>query len=245
MSDEKHEIECEEHGHREVAFVCQHLANGQGLGFHQAIDDDDPCVLFPDAWCDSCEAIRDSEGGWTDRAQSAAAIRILCSGCYMQRRLLNWPRATHPAESELIRRSIGYLQQRQDALMHEYGLDRHQRFDWSQDTGLLVFSNGGVPAVVAEFQFVGSISTRTNTWLWSWANGSDLESVRSRMLEVRAYGEEHRLLRLSCPYWSAEEEDGWEMAAVAAHLLKAKGVYRTPHDHLLSFLLITEISRPH
>jgi hypothetical protein len=245
MSDDEREIECEEHGHREPAFVCTHLTKGQGLGFNQAIDDDDPWALFPDAWCDSCEEIRDSEGGWTDRAQSAAAITTLCSACYLQRRLLNWPGATHAVEGELVRQSIEYLQQRQDALAREYRLADHERYDWNQDTGLLVFSNAGTAAVVAEFQFVGSLSTRTNTWLWSWANGSDREGVRSRMREVRAYGEEHRLLRLSCPYWSAVEEDGWEMAAVAAFLLKAKGVYRSPHDHMLSFLLITEIGRPH
>ena len=40
---------------------------------------------------------------------------------------------------------------------------------------------GGRPRVIVDIVFVGSVSTRSNTWLWSWANGSYLENVKSRM----------------------------------------------------------------
>ena len=241
MSESHREIECKEHGKREATFVCQHLPKGEGLGFHQGFTDDDPNALFPDAWCDCCEAVRQSEGGWNARSESAAAISVLCSACYLKRRLLNWPRASHAEEAELVRRSVDYLRERQALLAREYHINQHERYDWNQDSGLLVFSNQGVPAVVADFQFVGSVSTRTSTWLWSWANESDLESVRSKMRQVRAYGEERRLLKLACAYWSAEETDGWHMAAVAAYLLRAKGAYRSPDAHKFAFLLMTDV----
>jgi hypothetical protein len=241
MSRRRADISCNEHGEREATFVCQHLPKGEGLGFHQGFGDDDPDALFPDAWCDLCEAVRQEKGGWNSRSEAIATISVLCSACYLRRRLLNWPRAGHAEEAELVRRSVEYLRQRQDVLARDYHLNHHERYDWNQDSGQLVFSNQGVPAVVADFQFVGSVSTRTNTWLWSWANESDLESVRSRIREVRAYGEEHRLLRLACAYWAAEEADGWNMAAVAAYLLKAKGAYRSPDGHRFTFLLMTDV----
>lgn len=241
MSEHGREIECEEHGTREATFVCQHLVKGEGLGFHQGSDDDDPPAPLPDAWCDSCETVRAEEGGWNDRSEAEAKIGLLCSDCYLKRRQLNWPRATFAEQAELIRRSLEYLQDRQDALVRAYRLNSHERYDWDQGSGQLVFSNQGLAAVRADFQFVGSVSTRTNTWLWSWANESDLEHVRAKTRQVRSYGEERRLLKLACAYWPAQEVDGWEMAAVAAYLLKAEGVYRSPHGHARTFLLITDV----
>jgi hypothetical protein len=95
--------------------------------------------------------------------------------------------------------------------------------------------------VVAEVQFVGSISTHTNTWLWSWANESFLEKVRAKVREVRSYGEQRSLLKLACAYWSAQEEDGWQMAAVSAYLLGARGAYRSPDEHSFTFMVMTDV----
>ncbi len=240
MSDTRY-VDCAEHGQREATFVCQHVVNGQGLGFHQGFGEDDPDAVFPDAWCDGCEAVRNHEGGWNERSEAVASIKILCSGCYLKRRILNWPRSTHAEQAELIRRSVEYLEAQQDVLRREYRLDEHERYGWDQDSGLLTFSSGGRPAVLANFQFVGSISTRTDTWLWSWANKSDLEPVRAQIRNVRAYGEDHRLLKLACAYWLAKEEDGWEMAAVAAYILQAKGAYRSPDEHKFEFMVLTDV----
>lgn len=234
-------VKCAEHGAREAAYVCRHLPHGHGLGFHQGFSAGDPDAVFPDAWCDSCEGLRREEGGWNERSEAFAAVQLLCSACYLKSRLLNWPRDTHVEEAQLVRRSIEYLQVQQDALQQDYRLGRYERFDWHQGTGLLVFSSGGTPAVVADIQFVGSVSTRTGTWLWSWANESTLEPVRSQVRQVRKYGEEHRLMKLACAYWSAEEEDGWEMAAVSAYLLKARGAYRSPEGHQLGFMIMTGV----
>ena len=48
-------------------------------------------------------------------------------------------------------------------------------------------------------------------------------------------------MKLACAYWSAEEEDGWEMAAVSAYLLKARGAYRSPEGHRLGFMIMTGV----
>jgi hypothetical protein len=240
MTEDK-AVECTEHGTRDTTYVCRHLPQGQGVGFHQSLEPDQPDTLFPDAWCDACEAVRVAEGEWNERSEAVAGISLLCSGCYLRARLLNWPRDTHTETARLIERSVPYLEEQQDRLRVHYRLNEHERYDWDQDSGRLVFSNAGVPSVVASIQFVGSVSTRSQTWMWSWANQSYLESVRSQVRSVRAYGDEHHLLKLACAYWGAEEADGWEMAAVTAFLLQAKGAYRSPGDSGFTFMVMTDV----
>ena len=220
MSEDQR-IDCADHGSQGRTFVCQHLAAaGQDLGFHRGFDPEEPDALFPDAWCDACEAVREREGDWNERSEK--------------------PRSTHSNLSELIRQSIAYLQPKQDLLTSKYRLSHHERYDWHQESGQLIFSNDGKPAVVADIQFVGSLSFRSKTWMWSWANESFLEKVRSQIRRVRAYGDEHSLLRLACAYWGADEEDGWEMTAVAAYLLQAQGAYRSPDEHGHTFMIRSE-----
>jgi hypothetical protein len=77
--------------------------------------------------------------------------------------------------------------------------------------------------------------------MWSWANSSLLESAKSRIREVRAYGDAHSFLKLACAYWDGGEVDGWEMTAIAAFLLKAKGAYRSPDERGSTFLVMTDI----
>jgi hypothetical protein len=59
-----------------------------------------------------------------------------------------------------------YLKAQQDILMAEYGMGRYERWDYDQETGEFVFSDKGIPKLIADFQVVGSISTISNTWLF-------------------------------------------------------------------------------
>ena len=102
-----------------------------------------------------------------------------------------------------------FLTERQDELMRDYKLKEHQRFEWDQATGVLTFSNNGVPAVRAKIQFVGSVSTLSNTWLWSWANPSVGASVKDKMTWVKVYGEERNFAALTEDQWVGDEIDGW------------------------------------
>jgi len=77
------------------------------------------------------------------------------------------------------------LSEKQASIMSEYKIGEHERFDWDQENGTLVFSNGDKPAVIAKVQFVGSISTKSDTWLWSWANSTILDNVKDEMHKVK------------------------------------------------------------
>ena len=62
-----------------------------------------------------------------------------------------------------------FMRARMDENKKEFQLDTFQRFDWSPWRGELIFSNGGVPKVVAKIQIVGSQSTKMSAWTWAWA----------------------------------------------------------------------------
>ena len=69
-------------------FVCSHLVGeATGLGFHRNEPTEDDA--FPDAWCDNCEIIRNSHGGWDNTPDELTTIRLLCSRCYQRARIRN------------------------------------------------------------------------------------------------------------------------------------------------------------
>ena len=134
-----------------------------------------------------------------------------------------------------------YLSKKQDILMKVYKLGEHERFDWDQESGSLVFSNNGISAVIAKVQFVGSISTKSNTWLWSWANSTVLDNVKDEMNKIKEFGNVQKFDALTTDKWKADEIDGWEMTSITAKVLEAKGAYRTTSSNGFTYMVITNI----
>jgi hypothetical protein len=77
-------IHCVRHGPALAAFGCQHLVHGSGLGFWHS--DNGP---YPDAWCGDCDALMMQTGHWTEGAEQAAGITIVCHRCYVNIRRRN------------------------------------------------------------------------------------------------------------------------------------------------------------
>jgi hypothetical protein len=237
------EVNCEEHGKADVTFVCAHLIADPVQRWHCArASTDNP---WPDAWCDQCNEAYLREGEWNENNETCVDIEILCHHCYEQllgKSVARLAGADLSAWHTFVKECHEELQIKQDTLRREYGLSRHKRWDWYQDRGELIFSNDGVPALVAKIEFVGSVSTASNTWLWSWADSSVSDTVRSRIAAVWDFGEERDFPHLMVPKWAAEEADGWDMAAVAAHVLDAAGIYRTPGDNGFTFILLMQMN---
>jgi hypothetical protein len=79
-------VSCDKHISDKVAFVCHHLIENTGIGFHEAFDSD-PGVEEEDeyqAWCNKCEKIRLKKGEWTDEAMVFANIKVVCNQCYFE-----------------------------------------------------------------------------------------------------------------------------------------------------------------
>ena len=148
-----------------------------------------------------------------------------------------------PRFVELVTAAHGYLTARQEHLKQVFGLSNYERWDWDDDRGAVIFSDAGVPKVAAQSQLVGSVSRKTGTWLWAWANEHIEPRHRRDLEEVRLYGEHHRIWQLTTPKWEADEVDGWEMTSIAAYVLQAKGAYRMPDTDLFSFAIFDAVER--
>lgn len=82
MSEFDKKVECGKHGLSAATFVCQHLASGEKLGFNVGYDPEFLDDLYPDAWCNECEKMLESEGEWNEVSEKYADIKLLCSQCY-------------------------------------------------------------------------------------------------------------------------------------------------------------------
>lgn len=80
-------VQCDEHGSRKPAFVCQHLNKSKVTGFHEAFPsdpDDDSEEDDLQGWCDACEIVRLKEGEWNENSMAFANIRLVCDRCYFE-----------------------------------------------------------------------------------------------------------------------------------------------------------------
>jgi hypothetical protein len=142
---------------------------------------------------------------------------------------------------DFLRQANWFMRGQMEENRKAFGLDSSHRFDWDQWRGELVFSSGGTPKVVARIQIVGSLSAKSNAWVWAWANPSFLPSIRQAVLRTKEFGTERGIVRLIQPKWAAKESDAWEMTAVTAKLAEAKGAYKCPGQDGSTFMVLTDI----
>jgi hypothetical protein len=112
----------------------------------------------------------------------------------------------------------------------EFSIGHWERWDYDGDAGTITFSEAGIPKVIADVQLVGTTSTRSNTWLWGWANESVPRSITQLIEKVRAFGQTESLPELIETSWPDDEYHGWEMTEIAAKLIHARGAYRAPRQ---------------
>ena len=240
MSESQNTVECSTHGTTEATYVCQHLIRGERLGFNLGYNPENPDQLYPDAWCDQCEKIMQAEGGWNNETEHLAAVKLVCANCYEEARERNWLQ-NDDLLHDLIESSCRYLEEKQKAFVQNYKLDDYDRWDWSQDTGKLIFSKDGRPMVEADIQFAGSYSTESNSWMWAWANQDLDEKVKAASRKAKEIGEDLGLRQLVAGLWDATEVDGWEMTAVLANAARAIGAYRTPKEGGFTYMVVVGV----
>jgi hypothetical protein len=124
----------------------------------------------------------------------------------------------------------------------EFHISSWPRWDYDLDRGILTFSQDGQPKVVASIQVVGSTSLSSGTWLWSWANQSFPPCVTKEVEKVRAFGELEDLPELAQATKPADEYLGWEMTAIAAKVLGAKGAYRCPWEKGCVYVIYSSVT---
>ena len=123
----------------------------------------------------------------------------------------------------------------------EFHISSWPRWDYDLERGTLTFSENGVPKVLASIHVVGTTSVSVGTWMWSWANESLPPSVTKEVANVREFGQAESIPELTEAERPDDEYLGWEMTAVAAKLLGAKGAYRCPGDNGFVYVVYSSI----
>lgn len=147
---------------------------------------------------------------------------------------------------ELSCNSYQYLHEQQEICKSVYKLLEYQNWFYDQSTGELTFSDNGTIKLIIDYEEVGSLSFKSNTWLWAWGNQHLEEKIKAEIIKVREYGSRRNFEKLTDAQWTADENDGWEMTAIAAYLLRAKGAYRIPlnDNKLYAFVIFKSVRWP-
>lgn len=132
-----------------------------------------------------------------------------------------------PEFKALLEGSMEGLRLQTEAHQSTWRFGKAERWDFSQDTGELMFT---FPDLIARApaQIIGSFGSQECSWMWAWANSSIANSLSRDSARVREYGEQHHFARLTTPTWPAKEMEGWHMAALANRICESNGVYRGP-----------------
>ncbi|MET0464057.1 MAG: DUF6882 domain-containing protein [Chitinophagaceae bacterium] len=144
---------------------------------------------------------------------------------------------------ELSQKAYTYLNNQQAIFQKTYNIDWSEDWFYDQLTGELTFSKNEIKKLIIMYEEVGSVSFKSDTWLWAWDNPHLEEKIKSEITIVRDYGATRNFEKLIIPKWEADEYDGWEMTAISAYLMQAKGAYRAPSSDgsLYSFMIFKEI----
>lgn len=132
------------------------------------------------------------------------------------------------------------VREKQETFRNLYRIDDYQQYYYSQSTGVFTFLNTDADNIFFDYQEIGTIALKPGTWLWSWSNSSIYERVKISSRQLREYGLENNIQKLTQNTWSAEEIDGWEMLSVAYDILNPLGLYRFENDNLLRFIILRE-----
>jgi hypothetical protein len=131
---------------------------------------------------------------------------------------------------------------KQESLMTNYRVGAHAKFWMNQEAGTLQFQNdAGEAKVEAVFTPIASFSTKTRTWLWSWANESLVPPLREKATRLKELAGVTGLEAMSQAQLSVDETMVNELTAMAVHHLGAQGYYRIPTGHLFLCLALEEV----
>lgn len=156
---------------------------------------------------------------------------------------LETPKRTLEFEA-LSKKAYKYLNEHMKIVEETYEIHSYENWYYDQETGILIFSNSESQDKIVEIQYeeVGSISKISQTWLWSWANPNLEPKIKTKIEFVKNYGKVNNLEPLTKSKWFGDEYDGWEMTAISAYLMKAKGAYRLPLENTFTFVIYKEIN---
>lgn len=117
----------------------------------------------------------------------------------------------------------------------------YARWDWDSDASTITFTDPAKPAIRIDVTVVGT--TEGDSWEWSWANLNFEPKTKRDMEKVHEFGKGKGYDPLTTAFLDADEFTGWEMTAVAAHVLGAPGAYRFPTGRGFCYVIYRDIEK--
>jgi hypothetical protein len=115
---------------------------------------------------------------------------------------------------------------RNSAWMGEYSIGTWPRWDYEMDDATLTFSENGNAKVIANMLVVGTVHGKE--WQWSWGNANIPDRHRASLKDVFGFGTQKGWSSLTTLFLDSDDYLGWELSAVAGHILQAQALYRCP-----------------
>ncbi len=142
---------------------------------------------------------------------------------------------------DYIETAYSWLEQRQDELQKEYPLGQYESYWYDQEDGTLQFRTGDEVALSFSYILIGSWSKPKETFMWGWGNQTVDEARREESAQIKELAAVTACDLFDKPVFRADQEMAWEMVALAARHLEAKGLYRVPHEELHIFFALMEV----
>ena len=234
------DVICGTHGSTPKRYACRHVAAGVACGWHTSDADADV------GWCDWCEERLDRAGEWTPELNED--MRLVCTHCFAGARAANEKvpalargtatRLTADEQSDLLRGAFERTQALQRSAQTRWPIGGGGRWDFDDEKRTITFSDAGAPTCVADVRLVGSYSTNSNSFQWSWVLYPPDEPMVRGVTGLPEFGEVRGIEALTRRYWDCAIEEAWEMTSIAAYVLGCEAVYRAPFDDLYWFMLL-------
>jgi len=146
-----------------------------------------------------------------------------------------------PDFDTLLRMSMDELMLKTQSHQSTWRFGSEEGWQLDQDSGELVFQFPG-RATIVPVQIIGTYEAQTESWMWAWANPLISDPLKAHAMQLKEYGDQYGIQRLSTAEWLGQESDCWYMAALACKLANAVGAYRGPAADTYTFMTFGEAS---
>jgi hypothetical protein len=138
--------------------------------------------------------------------------------------------------------ALAELDGKQDALRDAHGIGAFSRFVVDYVAESLEFFEGEALRARATIIPVATHLPAKNSLKWAWANDQYPQTVRDAASRLRGLSDLIGFEVFRSALMECDESMAWEIAALACKYMQAIGVYRVPHGHIHSYVLITQVT---
>jgi hypothetical protein len=130
------------------------------------------------------------------------------------------------------------LETKQGEFFQKYGIGSFEEYWYSQESSILQFKTDGLVKLEFNVIFIGSWSSKSETWMWAWSNESMTNHVRNQSIELKELQQVTGFDLFANPYFECDEAMAHELTAFAVERLNAEGMYISPDGKSHLFMAI-------